>query len=118
MFGIVAFATCVMFASCGAKKQVAQNEVRPTRTVRELDKCVLKAQENFSTFRAWATVVFYVEQRAFSKATQIARNELASAIRTSVEGAVQNFANSANADQRVTSKMLNGSLYHQYVASY
>ena len=116
MFGIVAFATCVMFASCGAKKQVAQNEVRPTRTERELDKCVLKAQEKSSNLRAWATAVSYVEQQAVSQATQIARNELASAIRTSVEGAVQNFANSANADQRVTSKMLNGSLYHQYVA--
>lgn len=138
LFAAVMFMMAAMLTSCGAKKQVAQNgyyqpqpqqqptyqqpqqqpaeQVRPTRQKRELDECILKAQEESPNLRAYGTSVSYVEREAINNAKRDARNEIANALAMAVEGAATSWAKTGQKDQRVATDLLDKSNYKQIIA--
>ena len=96
-------------------QQPAQ-QVRPTRQRRELDPCILKAQEESQNLRAYGTSVSYVEREAINNAKRDARNEIANSLAMAIEGAATSWAKTGQKDQRVASDLLDKSNYKQIIA--
>ena len=125
------FAVTLMVAAaltaCGAKKQVAQNgyyqgqsqsqvQNRPTAKKVEVDECILLQDEDPTKMRAVGIAQSYVEREALNNARRDARNELARMLQTAVEEAAKGSSKTSQIDQRVTSELLDQSLYKQFIA--
>lgn len=96
--------------------QQPTEQVRPTRKKRELDPCILKAQEDSPNLRAYGTSVAYVEREAINNAKRDARNEIANSLSMAVEGAATSWAKTGQKDQRVATDLLDKSNYKQIIA--